>query len=195
MYLCNRGLIASAVAVFSLVFSISIYSFLSSSDYVTQRQIAEQQLQYLQVQYKNLRAALPVFPLQANDASSLKKFYEKLEIHKPDPVSIYKNISRHLQTHPSIRLESLNWTNQKSKDAGKLIITIKGRIAPFSGNYIEAHAILNKLLKQFKEDSLFKTVEATNLPININSNINISGSSNEKLKANFEFMLVTRRPK
>jgi len=195
MYLCNRGLIASAVAVFSLVIFISIYSFLSGSEYLTQRQIAEQQLEYLQVQHKNLRAALPVFPLQANDAGSLKKFYEKLEIHKPDPVSIYQNISKHLQNNPRIHLDSLKWTNQNTNDAGKLVITIKGRIAQFNGNYIESHAILNKLLKQFKENKVFKTVEATNLPINVNSNTNISGSSNEKLKANFEFTLVTRRQK
>ena len=39
MYLCNRGLIASAIAVFSLVIFISLYSFLSGSEYLTQRQI------------------------------------------------------------------------------------------------------------------------------------------------------------
>lgn len=131
--------------------------------------------------------------------------YQHIQQQIITPAAILAPISLVLQHHPDITLEAVAWgskndgsqppaienpdPSQTTGNEKRLVpLRLSASIAPFDGNYRKALALIERVTKQLGQTAQIKNVKTVKLPIEINANNELSGTTSQR-SLDSEFIL------
>jgi hypothetical protein len=168
----------------------------------------------LQATYAELTRQFPASPAPAQTLKLAVDAFEHLRERARTPEDLFAVVSRRLEGHSTLSLNSIGWRHSRAPDAGAAFATtssppvgegtprqfglLSGEIKPFSGDYRTAVVTIREFSEDLKRDPRVAEVKIIKLPLDDSSRQALSGSTNARVEqqvgAQFEIAVVLREP-
>ncbi len=207
----NKLFRVATVAGLILALSSSIYNVMKGME-LTAAYKEESKLRSVLLHHLSLaKKSIPASQVSATEMKAFVEAEQQLQTLKTDPIKIMTGTSQLLNSFNNIKVNEFSWKvttqlpgarrNQNLRPIGVItsnkhyqLITIKGHLIDFNGNYHSAQRYIRSLLKKIRDTGDFSQVLAIKMPVNISSRSSItgqSGSGHDIKKAEFTLILVT----
>ncbi len=206
----NKVLKFATIAGVVLALSASVYNVMKGMEHAVEQKHENSNLTVL---LHNLSLAKKMLPVSSVSASKMRAFVKagrQLRTFKVDPVGTLSGISETLTNFNKINIDELSWKVTRKLPLAKgqdktapmigvisnkryQIITIKGHLIDFDGNYQSAQRNIRSLLVKMRKTGNFIQVQAIKMPVNVDSSSVVSGQSgsgHNVVKAQFTLILV-----
>jgi hypothetical protein len=168
----------------------------------------------LQATYTELTRQFPASPAPAQTLKLAVDAFEHLREQARTPEDLFAVVSRKLETHPTIRLNSIAWRHSRAADAATAFATtsavwvgdgaprqyglLSGEITPFQGDYRTAVVTIREFAEDLRRDPRVAESRILKLPLDDSSRQALSGSTNTRVEqqvgAQFELSVTLREP-
>ncbi|VAW79259.1 hypothetical protein MNBD_GAMMA12-448 [hydrothermal vent metagenome] len=211
----NKFFRAATVAGIMLALSSSIYNVMKGIELTAAYKEESKLRSVLLHQLSLAKKSIPTAQVSATEMQAFVKAEQQLLTLKINPIKIMTGASQILNSFNNIKINEFSWKltdrlpgvrkNQNVTPMGVTttlkyyqLITIKGHLKQFSGNYLSAQRHIRSLLKKMRNTGNFSQVLAVKMPVNISSTSSISGrsgSGHDIKKAEFTLILIKPAPR
>ncbi len=168
----------------------------------------------LQATYAELTRQFPASPAPAQTLKLTVDAFDHLRERARTPEDLFAVVSRQLEMHPTISLNSIAWRHSRAPDAATAFATVgspsgvdgtprqfgllSGEITPFRGDYRTAVVTIREFAEDLRQDPRVAEIKILKLPLDDSSRQALSGSTNARVEqqvgAQFEMSVVLREP-
>jgi len=201
----------AAIAVVWFAVNLTAVSRIEAETVAIARETAQ-----LQATYAELTRQFPASPAPAPTLKLAVDAFEHIRTHARTPEDLFGVISRTLETHPTITLNSIGWRHSRAADAAAAFATaglaapgtanaqlrqfglITGEITPFRGDFRTAVVTIRQFAEDLRRDPRVVEAKILKLPLDDSSRQALAGSTNARVEqqvgAQFEISIVLREP-
>ncbi len=136
--------------------------------------------------------------------------YRELLRNAPRPEPLLQIVSAALSEYPDIQIDVISWQpaagleaepdgrdlSVSGATAGRLMLSIGGSVASFSGNYEQAFDLIDGFVATLIRQSNVDDARATRMPLDVNPQISLEGevaSRSRTAEAKFELQVIVRQ--
>jgi hypothetical protein len=168
----------------------------------------------LQTTYAELTRQFPASPAPAQTLKLAVDAFDHLRERARTPEDLFALVSSKLETHPTIRLNSIGWRHSRAVDAAAAFASVgspmggdgaprqfgllSGEVTPFRGDFRTAVVTIRGFAEALRRDPRIAEIKILKLPLDDSSRQALSGSTNAKVEqqlgAHFELAIVLREP-
>lgn len=166
----------------------------------------------LKTSYAELTRQFPATPAPAPMLKLAVDAFDHLRERARTPEDLFAAVSRGLEAHPTITLNSISWRHSRAADAATAFATagnvtggdgtprqfglLSGEITPFRGDYRTAVVTIREFAEDLRRDPRVAEIKILKLPLDDSSRQALSGSTNARVEqqvgAQFEFAITLR---
>ncbi|HSF48769.1 MAG TPA: hypothetical protein VLA73_10440 [Burkholderiales bacterium] len=159
-------------------------NFMHQLDYEAQTEDIIRERRRVQASYEQVTKQFPASPASAEELRKTIEIANKLKTKTSSPELFFGAVSRALDASPSVSLSRLSWKSGNGEQGSAQAVNvqtglIEAEIRPFKGDYREALFAINKFQEKLKAEPAITSVKVLQLPLNINPDTALSGSTLE----------------
>jgi hypothetical protein len=160
-------------------------NFLIQLDYQKQAESIALERRNVHSLYEQVTKQFPASPVGTEELRKTVEMAEALSADAASPITLFSALGRALGASPNVFPTKLTWKaggkerpstgNRAASQSGIL----EAEIRPFKGDYREALSTINQFEEKLKAEPAITSVKVLQLPLSINPNTALSGSTQE----------------
>lgn len=204
----NQGLRMASLIIALVAIIWTGFNMLESFSYKHQISMEQQKADFYSRRYDIAHATIPDLSVSPDDLKVIVDAQNVLRRYKPNPVDMFKFLSNSLSDFATIEIKQVQWfanpdpnynlgddkyntddTQSQSDfiEVGNLktdylyyhIALVKGHLKNFGGDYRKALQIVEQFAESLRQQDNVHDVSVITLPLDINSNVNLQGSTKD----------------
>lgn len=206
----RHGLVAASCVLLTSGMAWGGLDFMAAMDFKQRSDAAIRKTQFYSARYEMARERLPKTPVESGDIQLAVELVDTLQRNKTSPREMLQLLGARLQQHPQVQLDAVEWGASTNPDAELegtggdnpvenpapqaglepaaqqpayrfyQIALVKGRLAPFDGDFRKAIATIGALADALRAAPGVHNVQVISLPLDISSSANLQGSAESR---------------
>lgn len=218
LYRTRLGMLAASLVLLLGGTVWSGFNFIEGLSLHQEGIAAAQKADFYQARFQMAREGLPATPVEPADLRSAVEIADTLGEYRTTPLDLMRVLSQALNAYPRLQVDEIDWMAspdparpfqqtgqpQETLDMSMLasaqesyryyqIALVKGRVAPFDGNYRQALAAVNRFAETLRAQPGMYYVKVLSLPLDVSSEARLQGSATDDpgaAKATFSIKVI-----